>query len=569
MKAWNALWYGPIAKVRPYLLLKGALLLLAFDCWIDLVPHGGRYGIGDFNVAHFAFLDALQPTPTPGLYVGMLLLTGLLAFAMVVGRPTRAGLGALFVLYTYGWSMSMLDSYQHHYLLSLLLLSFVFLPTRTASEVFGELLPAPSGEPKDTPEVEEGAPAAGPEKPAKKLSQKARKKAKRRKASASSGRGKEKADAKLAAKARDAEAGHEVAWAYAMIGVSCAVVYFYTAVTKTEPDWRGGHALARLASHEMRVGLEAYVDSGGEAEVYWARLAQSTILLQLVIASGYIVSIVQSRLRGGWRFLPAAWAFAPISFHIGAERMGLQIGWFSYYMIWIALVFFLPERALLAFGGLVSWPVRRLAAGARSWAEDLADQELQLLVAGTLASLVVVVLAMRSVDLPGAEAASVVAALGLLGLVGVALRSGDPSSARGLSFGAALASLALVLAMVSSVARYDFYRFVGGDYRRRGHLEEALEAYVLANRYAPRDPPQEAVATAGCSSPERLGFVWDGHRCQPLDGCSCRGADCDEIAEAQQDCRDAFRGDRDQKEVDVRELLRVQRAAEAAVIGPR
>lgn len=569
MKAWDALWHGPIAPVRPYLLLKGALLLLAFDCWVDLVPHGGRYGIGGFNVAHFALLDALQPTPTPGVYVAMLLITGLLAFTMVVGRPTRAGLGCLFVLYTYGWSMSMLDSYQHHYLLSLLLLSFVFLPTRTASEVFGRVAGAPP-----PPGKERGEDVATDEDESKeaKKSQKARKKAKRRKASASSGRGREKAAARRAGKAQGAAAGHEVAWAYAMVGVSCAIVYFYTAVTKTEPDWRGGDALARLANPEMRAGLAAYLEaygpSGGTAEDYWAGLAKSTILLQLVISSGYLVSIFQSRFRGLWRYLPAVWVFAPISFHIGAERMGLQIGWFSYYMMWIALVFFLPERWLLVAGGALTWPVRRLVTAAQGWFADLGQQEGQVLAACTFAAVIVLVLGTRSVDLPGAATASLVASVGLVALVGVALRSGDASAARGLALGAALASAALVFAMANSVARYDFYRFSGGDYKRRGHLEEALSAYVLANRYAPRDPAQDA-APEPCSNPEPLGFAWNGSRCLALTGCGCRGEDCDALEEFERDCRDSFRGHRDEKEAEVRALLSVQRDIEAATGGAR
>ena len=33
--------------------------------------------------------------------------------------------------------------------------------------------------------------------------------------------------------------------------------------------------------------------------------------------------------------------------------------------------------------------------------------------------------------------------------------------------------------------RWDYWRNVGGDHRRRGEIEEAYVAYVKANRYAP------------------------------------------------------------------------------------
>ncbi len=128
MKAtWDAYWYGTVPAVRPYLLLRAFLLLLAFDVWILLLPHAGRYGFGGFNVAHFAWLDAAQPLPSPALYIGVLIISGMLAF---VGAMTgdRLSIAALAVLYTYGWAMSLLDAFQHHYLISLFLLGFALLP---------------------------------------------------------------------------------------------------------------------------------------------------------------------------------------------------------------------------------------------------------------------------------------------------------------------------------------------------------------------------------------------------------------------------------------------------------
>jgi hypothetical protein len=121
-------FFGEIAAVRPWLLLRGLLVLLALDCVIDLVPHGARYGASGFNVAHFAWLDVIAPMPTAALYVGLLFACALLALTQALAGPSRLGLATLAVLYTYAWAASLLDAYQHHYLISLLLLSAVFFP---------------------------------------------------------------------------------------------------------------------------------------------------------------------------------------------------------------------------------------------------------------------------------------------------------------------------------------------------------------------------------------------------------------------------------------------------------
>ena len=39
------------------------------------------------------------------------------------------------MLYTFSWSMSMLDSYQHHYFVSLVLLCLAFFPPTAAAEI--------------------------------------------------------------------------------------------------------------------------------------------------------------------------------------------------------------------------------------------------------------------------------------------------------------------------------------------------------------------------------------------------------------------------------------------------
>ena len=129
MRSFLDVWYQPVAAVRPRLLARGALLLLAFDIWVLMLPNAGRYGAGGFNVAHFGWLDALQPTPTPATYGVTMILAGGLALVQALVGLRRPLMAALTALYTYGWAMSLNDAYQHHYLISLVLLCLTFLPS--------------------------------------------------------------------------------------------------------------------------------------------------------------------------------------------------------------------------------------------------------------------------------------------------------------------------------------------------------------------------------------------------------------------------------------------------------
>ena len=97
MKALERYWFGDVALARPYLVLRFVLALLAFDMWIDMMPHGAKYGIGAFNVAHFAWFGAF--VPSSGFYLGVLAFTGVLALSQALYRPHRIAL----VLIAAGW----------------------------------------------------------------------------------------------------------------------------------------------------------------------------------------------------------------------------------------------------------------------------------------------------------------------------------------------------------------------------------------------------------------------------------------------------------------------------------
>lgn len=526
----------PVAAVRPYLVLKATLLLLAFDVWLTRASYGYRYGMGGFNVAHFAWLDAIQPDVSPAIYVAVVTLTGLLGVVLALApRAPRWLIGITFLLHTWSWAMSMLDSYQHHYLLSIVLLALAFFPRLTAEEA----LLAPS------------ATAPEPAPPKKRGKRDAKKPTAPAKPSA-------RADRPLLAAVPTVPA-----WAYVALSASIAIVYAYTAYAKTADEWLTGAALQRV----LGLGPGGVVRANGvdriaafrelagalglRGETFWWFMGHSVVLVQMICAAGYLLA----PFRDVARSLPLRIFFGvalatALSFHFGAEYMELKIGWFSGYMILYAAVFFLPGRwlAVLArlalpisrslgsevllmrigvglgllilsfvapmiaaapsspglvdivigfsanlLGGwavrsiaillLVVTPLRMLLQAVRE-TDDRVSLPTALAAAGV--GVVALIVVGVSVDLPGAQEAGILAAAALaLGVVALLVVRGHTRAIHPYGVGAALGALALFASMALSDVRYDFYRKMGGDHRRRGELLTAYHAYVKANRYAP------------------------------------------------------------------------------------
>ncbi|MBZ0237543.1 MAG: HTTM domain-containing protein [Deltaproteobacteria bacterium] len=99
--------------------------LMAVDAFLQL-PHASRYGAGGFNVPHFTWL----PLPEPGR-ASITFVHGALAilFALVAqGALARVALPLAAALYGWAYFSSQLDSYQHHYLMWLLLVILCFAP---------------------------------------------------------------------------------------------------------------------------------------------------------------------------------------------------------------------------------------------------------------------------------------------------------------------------------------------------------------------------------------------------------------------------------------------------------
>ena len=98
--------------------------LLAADAFLQL-RHAPRYGAGGFNVSHLPFTDAGPGRVAVGAaYLVLASLFG--AIAIGVGSRVTVALAAAI----YGWVYfgSQLDSYQHHYLMVLVLIVAVGVP---------------------------------------------------------------------------------------------------------------------------------------------------------------------------------------------------------------------------------------------------------------------------------------------------------------------------------------------------------------------------------------------------------------------------------------------------------
>ncbi len=192
---WNRFWFeSDVLRVRLDTFRAVFFGLLAFDQWMLMVVHAPRYGVGGFNVSHLPSLDPILPVPTAGLMTLAFFVGGFLPLRVALGIATRGSLYALTVIYGAAYFWSQADSYQHHYLIALLLLLCCFLP----HEVLTGL----------------ERPADGAPRPPRVRS-----------------------------------------WATRLIYVEVSIVYFYTAVTKTTEEWMNGWALERIIQTESMRGF--------------------------------------------------------------------------------------------------------------------------------------------------------------------------------------------------------------------------------------------------------------------------------------------------------------------------
>jgi hypothetical protein len=431
---WERHFFAPVAAVRPRLLQRGVLLLLAFDAWWLRVPYGSRYGADGLDVAHWGWLGALQPLPRPSLYVGLMLAVGLAAVTAVF-LPARRLLALLALGWTWGWAMSLIDSLQHHYFLSLVLGAFVFFPGARA--------------------------AAGP------------------------------AGATLALGAPQGGAANRVtAWAYVALSANVAIVYAFSAISKLDAAWRSGLTLQRVRGVKAIVlPLASWLGERGLAqESFWRILASGTLVLEMAIAIGYAAAPWLDRTgrsagggtrtwvrRIGWAALGAA-----VLLHTGAELLRLRIGWFSGYMLLFAAVHFLPARWLegaeRAFAAPSGW-WSRFSSGKQG-----PVRKRRALLLAAVAAAGTSGMAGFAMDLPGAPAVGI-ASVGAIGIAAM-LFAGWESARAGRFVGALGFAIVLQWAAVSfSSVRERYYLDAARDLRLRGPIAAARLAEEKARRY--------------------------------------------------------------------------------------
>ncbi|MEM9353772.1 MAG: HTTM domain-containing protein, partial [Planctomycetota bacterium] len=393
--------FAPISASRPLLLEKFVLLLLAADIWSTRSGGASRYDADEFQLAHFGWLDALQPTPNETIYLATLVLTGLLSVTLAVANLGLVWRLALVVLYSYTWAMSRLDSYQHHYLLSWVLLCVAFFPTLRLSEVAN---------------TEKGRPLA-------------------------------------------------CAWAWRLLGLLIAMVYVWTSVAKLDDVWRSGAGLAQLSGAKNLLSPFAALFPG-RLGVY-AFAANATIVVELMIAAGYAVSALAADQSGRFTRLLSwvSWALA-IALHAGFELAGLKIGWFSYWMIAAACVYFLPDPALQAVVQRIRKAWLRFIEMSRSLFPD--EEKHPTTALGMLFPTIVLCLGIpRMIDLPGVGVAAA-AAWAAAALHCVSRRS---QKSLEIMVGLTLAVLLLFTCVLATGPQSQFYTYRLAQLQRRGDWE--------------------------------------------------------------------------------------------------
>ena len=490
----NELFHGQHGASRSYVFQKVFLLLLALDAWALMIGHAGRYGAAGFNAAHFDWLDALQPVPSNAGYIGVLLLAGLLSLTLLLTGISRPLLGVLFVLYTYAWAMSLLDSYQHHYFVSLILACMAFFPQLSARDLHSPL-------------------------PALTESERAKKKHEQERARLAALEPRGWLFVVLAAVIvaiyASVDNGGRVftvfflcagalalctlwvapkvsatplmtsAFGWNLLGATVCIVYLFTALAKTDPAWLHGFTIQRIGTTKLAMAsiVELAGTFGIAPDKFWSLFATAVIPQELFMAAAYLCAVLRDQQPS--KLLNAiCWAAAglAIALHVGAEAMELEIGWFSHYMLLLAATYFLPLAIVDRLAIILTWPGRLWLAWVDQWERDVPAKAVSVLT--VLGSSLVVMAAAYFVDLPGALVIGAIAVGVLLAIAGLCLARGTDPRRWGLA--TALAAGLMWIAIAASPVRWDYYRFRAGDLDKRGELRPALEAYEHGERYAPK-----------------------------------------------------------------------------------
>ncbi|MEE2787062.1 MAG: HTTM domain-containing protein [Myxococcota bacterium] len=390
--------------------------LIAFDLWSIMLMHAARFGAGGFNVAQIAILDTLLPTPTPAFISAGMILAGVFALFGAFGLGMRLSMSLATALYfgIYMWSQS--DSYQHHYLVALLMAIACFVPQRNWSD--GHLNPS--------------------------------------------------------------ERWH---WAIRLIYVQVAIVYIWTAITKCDATWLSGQTMNQLTTvpeiRDIIAGFE--VRWSMEKDGLYSVIAWLTMLGEFF--AGAVFLIPRLRIIG---LLIVPW------FHVAVEVLGFDIEWFSYYMLGINFVLLTPS-SVWRWADTACRRVKNKVDRERTHIQRPILQGVLLVLAatGVAASLFQLPFDLTAIVIAGGyplTTTQMVAGIGVL-YTGYVLR---PSANRPIFAGqylaAVVAACASIVTIQSADSAYDFYRMWGGDLKRRGEIDGAIDRYTMANQLHPNTP---------------------------------------------------------------------------------
>ena len=390
-RLWRRFWFEfslPTSKVVLFRVTFFAIV--ALDAWLQ-IEHAPRYGAGDFNVSHFPWLDGILPLPSRSGILIVFLVQAFLALRVMFGVAVQSSLGLLTILYGYTYFISQLDSYQHHYLVFLILLLCNLVPWRSSAS------------------------------------------------------------------------GSTVSWALRLILVQVAVVYFWAAMAKLETHWLSGQVLQVQIGEGWVPGIIHQLPGG------LATGARLVLVTELFLVLALLVR----------RLWPAALVVG-VTFHLGVELAGFQIGLFSYFMFSIYLLV-VPDR----------W-VERLAASFRYRSQgrgrclaQIGESLSSLLLGDRLrAGGAVVVGSLLLWLLPFQEKVFVILATLSLGLVALLLTRSRRATRR-VAITHLIVTLIIVCLHFGSEQTFNYYRFWGGTARRLDNREEAFAAYTALARLKP------------------------------------------------------------------------------------
>lgn len=224
----------PVLRARVTTFRVAFFGLLAMDLWLLMLVHAPRHATAGFNVGHIPLLQGILPDPSVSIVSAGYLIGGFLAARIAVGLAVRLSTVVLTVIYSALYFWSQIDSYQHHYLICLILLLSCFVR-------FDELPGLDREQVAPRTESDEREPQM-------------------------------------------------TSWAMRLIYLQVSIVYFFTAVTKVDTHWLNGWALNHIISVPyIREAFQTVNEVfGWSALGMYALTAHITMLWQFFVAIAFL-----------------------------------------------------------------------------------------------------------------------------------------------------------------------------------------------------------------------------------------------------------------------------------------